>query len=203
MYDRLIGDLAVSGYAIVSGFISLELSRALLQESEDHWGNGKFNTSAVGRGIEKQRQIEIRSDDILWLDPLALSDSQKIYWEQMNQFREAINRELFLGIVELEAHLARFAPGGYYKPHLDQHRTSRSRILSTIIYLDENWQESDGGQLRLYTDPEKGVSGPAIDVFPEPGKLVVFLSADYWHEVLVARHARHSLTGWFRSRESF
>ena len=60
---------------------------------------------------------------------------------------------------------------------------------------------TDGGQLRLYTDPAKGAAGPFLDVFPQAGTVVIFRSADFWHEVMPSARVRLSLTGWLRGRE--
>lgn len=88
-------------------------------------------------------------------------------------------------------------------PHLDRHREAggSALIVSTVVYLDQDWRPEIGGQLRLYTDPGAGVNGPSIDIYPEPGQLVVFLAAEFWHEVCLSTRQRCSLTGWFRSRE--
>jgi SM-20-related protein len=41
-----------------------------------------------------------------------------------------------------------------------------------------------------------------LDVLPEGGTLVAFLSERFQHEVLPARRERLALTGWFRRRAS-
>jgi hypothetical protein len=40
----------------------------------------------------------------------------------------------------------------------------------------------------------------ALEIWPEGGTLVAFLSDRFEHEVLPARRQRLSLTGWFRQR---
>jgi SM-20-related protein len=37
-----------------------------------------------------------------------------------------------------------------------------------------------------------------VDIFPEGGKLVVFLSGESPHEVLPTNKERISITGWFK-----
>ncbi|MCB1098220.1 MAG: 2OG-Fe(II) oxygenase [Verrucomicrobiae bacterium] len=193
-------NLADFGYAIIPGFIELPLVRELVAESRDSRAEGDFVPAAIGMGDQKQVVAQIRTDEIRWLEPQNLSGPQSRYWDQMEVLRVTLNRTLFLGLFELEAHLACFPPGGFYKAHLDCHQNSNARILSTIIYLDEGWATADGGQLRLYIDRETGINGASIDIFPEPGKLVVFLSPVFWHEVRVSTRHRHSMTGWFRRR---
>lgn len=201
-FDAIIDDLAHTGFSVIPGFFSCAWASALMKENLAIWEEGDFKKAAVGRGKRKQRRAEIRTDSIHWLTPSTLTPLQEIYWHRLHALREELNRSLFLGLFELEAHLARFSAGGYYKPHLDQHRKTSSRILSAITYLDDDWVEEDGGNLRLYTDRFEGVDGPFLDVSPEPGKLVLFLAADFWHEVRIARRPRHTITGWFRRREA-
>ena len=84
--------------------------------------------------------------------------------------------------------------------------------MTFILYLNENWQAEQGGQLRLYTDAtaenEGNVEGDLqqgrqdyVDIEPQGGTLVLFLSERFYHEVLPATRERLSLTGWLRRRE--
>jgi len=38
-----------------------------------------------------------------------------------------------------------------------------------------------------------------LDIYPRDGRLVLFLSADFEHEVLPAARERLSVAGWFRT----
>jgi len=98
-----------------------------------------------------------------------------------------------------EAHLAIYPPGTYYHRHIDQFIGIGTRRVTCTLYLNEDWQAADGGQLRIYTDPDDPQYGE--DILPLGGTLVTFLSARFLHEVLPARRSRMSITGWFRTRE--
>jgi SM-20-related protein len=112
-----------------------------------------------------------------------------------------LNRELQLGLFELEAHFAAYPPGAFYRRHRDQQTGSNIRVVSCVLYLNSDWKGADdGGQLRLYLDSEQ--SANYQDVPPEGGTLVCFMSERFWHEVLPASRLRLSLTGWFRRRGS-
>ena len=199
-FDGLADDLSEAGYVVVPDFLGRQTGETLVEEITTLWNDGSYRAAAVGRGDERQIRAEIRSDHVRWLDPTALTTPQAGYWEQMERLRVALNRTLYLGLFDLEAHLACFPAGAHYKAHLDRHRESEVRQLSAIIYLNPEWSTEDGGELRLYTDRESGTGGPFLDVIPGFGKLVLFLSGDFWHEVLPARRERHSITGWFRRR---
>jgi SM-20-related protein len=71
--------------------------------------------------------------------------------------------------------------------------------VSVILYLNEGWSPEEGGALRLYLG-EDG-DGPARDIPPVFGRMVVFWSERFFHEVLPAGRERMSLTGWLRTRE--
>jgi len=188
------------GYVVLPDFLDEGSGLALLDEIRAFRERGALHEAAVGRGGEKQVRSEIRSDEVLWLDPASLTETQQRYWDRMETLRLILNRELFLGLFDLEAHLACYPPGAFYKAHLDCHRGSSARQVSAIVYLNRDWSPEDGGTLRLYTDREAGKDGPFLDITPGFGKLVLFLSSEFWHEVLPARRERFSLTGWFRKR---
>lgn len=199
--SSLADDLADQGYAVVEDFLPAAACLALAEEIRALWEEGVMRQAAIGRGEGRQLKEGIRNDFVHWLEPSALSDAQRVYWERMEWLRQELNRQLYLGLFDLEAHLACYASGGYYKPHLDRHQTSSARILSTVFYLNTDWHEADGGLLRLYTDPEKEVKGPHLDITPSIGRVVIFQSAAFWHEVLPAQRERLSITGWFRRRD--
>jgi SM-20-related protein len=59
-----------------------------------------------------------------------------------------------------------------------------------ICYLNENWEENHGGQLRMH------LPSGELDVFPTAGTMVCFRSDQIEHEVLPATRERRSITGW-------
>jgi SM-20-related protein len=118
----------------------------------------------------------------------------------MEELRQRLNRELTLGLFDLDAHLALYPPGARYRCHLDRFENDESRIVSVVLYLNPDWHTDDEGALRLYLgEPE---SEPFEDVLPVGGTLVCFLSERFHHEVLPARRERLAATGWFRRRSA-
>lgn len=192
---NITDDLEKQGFSIQEDFLSTTLVQQLKDTLAALRQHGEFKQAGVGR--EKQHHIEqsIRSDQIAWFDDIALSAAQEQYLQTMEILREAINQQFFLGLFDFEVHFALYSPNAFYKRHLDQHRFQDTRVLTVIVYLNENWQDSDGGQLRIYLPDSR-----SIDVIPRAGTLVCFFSNDYEHEVLPAKRERASLTGWFRKR---
>lgn len=198
--ERIAGELATEGWSVVSGFLSPERIETLASESLELWHGGEFRPSGVGRGESWQRRPEIRGDHVLWIDEIERTPAQERYWLELERLRRAINQRLFLGLFGFEGHLAIYPPGSFYRRHLDQFHEARHRVVSTILYLNQDWTEGDGGELRLYL-PDGTGGEIAHDVAPAGGTLVAFLSDTFEHEVLPARRERMSLTGWFHRRD--
>jgi SM-20-related protein len=189
--------LARSGYAVIPDFLDPDVCRALADECRRFRNRGEFHYAAVGRGERQEVRQEIRSDIIRWLDRDDCGEWQGQYLQILDAYQQVLKRELFLPLVEFEGHCAVYPPGSFYQRHLDQFRGVGQRTVTVILYLNEQWLEEDGGQLRIYLD-EAGHE--SLDVLPQQGTLVTFLSADYWHEVLPAHRDRLSITGWFKTR---
>lgn len=192
--------LADQGWATCRDFISREEVATLRGQLREWWQEGELRQAGVGRGSSFQVREDIRRDYVRWLDFSVERKFSTFIQAHFEPLRLAINREMFLGLYEYEGHATVYPPGAFYKRHIDQFRDASHRKLSVILYLnDSDWSASDGGQLRLFL-PADGAE-QVIDVLPEGGTLVVFLSHGIPHEVLVTRRERFSLTGWFRTRE--
>jgi SM-20-related protein len=190
--------IAGPGWCVTPGFLSPTEVSALVAEAAALRARGTFRTARVGRGQGLRANPEVRSDQILWVDAETDGAAIRGYLTHLEDLRQTLNRELFLGLVDFEGHLALYPPGSSYRRHLDQFRGVERRTLSCILYLNPDWQAADGGALRIYPDPED--PGRFAEVLPEGGTLVTFLSARFEHEVMRARRERLSLTGWFRRR---
>jgi SM-20-related protein len=198
LLDRISQEIYQNSYAVVDDFVDESFRQALLREQTDLLNQGQFKKAAVGKGDQKQVRAEIRSDEVLWMDPSALSPLQAIFWEKIAELQQVLNRRCFLGLKSFEGHFARYPIGSFYKRHLDQFHAVPHRIVTVILYLNESWTEADGGQLRMYFPQEDG-SESIEDVLPLGGRLVVFLSEEIPHEVLPTLKERISITGWLRN----
>ncbi len=190
--------LARDGYAIIPNFLDKATCAALATEGRKQIDAGMLQQAGVGQGNEHSLRSEIRSDHILWLDESNTQPLQQQYLDLLEAYRQEVNRQLYIGIFEFEGHLALYPPGSFYKRHLDRFRDDDRRTVTAILYLNDEWNESDGGQLRFYPNGES--VDEYIDVLPEAGTFVTFLSHDYWHEVMPGSRERMSITGWFKRR---
>lgn len=196
--DLIAANLAERGWCVSDDFIPPLLTEQLRHEALAAWQEGGFRPAGVGRGAGLEVRPEVRTDFVAWLDPANLGGAQRLYWERLEALRLALNRALFLGLLDFEGHLAVYPPGTYYRRHLDQFHGIGARQLSCILYLNRDWTAEDGGQLRIFIDPQDPEAH--VEVLPEGGRLVCFLSARFLHEVLPSRRERLSLTGWFKGR---
>ena len=193
-FSSIIDDLAERGWSVQSSFLPSDVTHKLADECRRREAEGALAPAGVGRGEAQAVREGIRSDHIQWLEPgqSAVCDD---YLELMDGLRQQLNRELFLGLEEFECHFAFYPPCAFYQTHLDRFRDDDSRSVTAVLYLNPDWQPGHAGELRMHLP-----DGSQLDVPPLAGNLVVFLSGDFPHEVLVTQADRLSLTGWFRRR---
>jgi SM-20-related protein len=194
MFEAAVSQLVDRGWAVMDDLVPAEVISMLREEAWQYLNEERFREAGVGRGAEQAVRDTVRSDRVYWLDPEALTPTQTHYWESVESIRSLLNRELFLSLVSFEAHYSVYPPGAYYKKHVDRFKTSDERMISSSLYLNPDWREQDGGQLRLYDEVGH------VDVVPRAGVLVLFRSDTVPHEVLPASRTRLSLTGWFLRR---
>jgi SM-20-related protein len=196
MYHALAQTLSARGWEVWHNFISMQQVHALAAEAQRRRDEGAFHAAGIGRGAAFCVRPDIRGDSVHWLDPHESHPALSAYLTQLDTLRVALNRQLFLGLRDFEGHLAIYPPATFYARHCDQFEGTRQRQLTCVLYLNAEWADSDGGQLRLYI-PHPDGSEHFHDIRPQGGTLVCFLSECFEHEVLPAQRERISLTGWF------
>lgn len=185
------------GWCVCPDFLTARHTAELADVLREHWVRGEFDKAGIGRGAKRTIRHEIRGDHVLWLEDWTAPPVQQFVSTELEELRLAFNAAGYLGLHEFEGHFAVYPPGTGYARHLDRFRDDDARIVSLVLYLNQDWQAADGGELLLY--PGDGTQQP-ITVSPAGGTLVGFLSAEVPHEVLPSRRDRLSLTGWFRRR---
>lgn len=187
--------LATTGYVVLEQPLPASLLSLLLARCQDD-DDERFHAARIGRGLARKQIPTLRGDVISWLDDSNSAD--RAYLEWMEVLRTGLNEALFLGLFDFEAHYAIYEAGAGYAKHSDVLDGHRNRILSTVLYLNQDWQSADGGELRLF-DP----AGQSVieTVTPTFGKMIIFLSESFPHEVLMSQVTRRSIAGWFRVRE--
>lgn len=186
-FETIADGLADTGYAVADNFLSPHAIQDVL--GLDLFREEQLKKAGIGKE-NKQINEGIRGDFIKWIDKTDTPDAIKKYTKELDALREFLNQSLFLSLKDYEVHLAMYPAGSFYKRHLDQFKSDDHRKLSVILYLNQDWNESHGGQLRMY------LANDTVDLLPLAGRLVCFRSDLIEHEVLPATRHRMSITGW-------
>lgn len=195
---RVAGALSAEGWIVLANFLPAPLVAALRDEVIRHASQGELQVAGIGHGVQHRQQASVRSDRTRWL--VGDTPAQEAYLAQMESLRLSINRGLFLGLFDYECHFAHYPPGAFYRRHRDAFSGDDARVVTTVLYLNEDWQERDGGELLVW--PAGAAVEPITRVSPQGGTLVCFLSETFPHEVLPAQRDRYSIAGWFRRQGS-
>jgi len=195
---EIAAGLAERGVAALPAFLADDEVAALRSAAEQRRAAGEFHAARVGRGARSRHQPAVRGDEICWLEAARASAPERALLARWGALLLALNRELFAGLSELEAHYARYPPGAGYARHLDRFRDDDARVISLVLYLNERWRDGDGGELRLFASESS--SEPALTVAPRGGTLVALRSDTIAHEVAPAQRERWSVAAWLRRR---
>lgn len=149
-------------------FVAVDGSRELLVKSQI------FETETHVKGILEQAPC------------LSLLHNDASLRERLNQGMPTLNLQSHSVKLQYNA-----GKGGCFPMHFDSEPTVDARVLTAILYLNEEWVPSNGGQLRLYPFPND-----PIDVEPTIGKLVLFSSRNMLHRVLPSSRERYCITLW-------
>ncbi|KFA95305.1 2OG-Fe(II) oxygenase [Vibrio sp. ER1A] len=187
--QKLIDSLFSQGYYIWDDFLSPEQVDALKECLPENW-----KKACIGRNDEVMRESAIRSDKICWLSS-DLGEPVQQFLSKMEIIRQAANQNFFLGLFEYEAHFAKYEKGDFYQKHLDCFRGNENRRLTTVFYMNDEWTEQDGGDLVVYDLDDNELTR----IKPKSGRLFVFFSEQFPHEVLPTHRERFSIAGWFRT----
>ncbi|GAA4810140.1 SM-20 [Marinicella pacifica] len=193
--DVIVSGLYSTGFVVLDHVFDDNYLTCLLKELID-LNPQEFKPAGIGREDAYQKNKFVRNDRIHWLDGDESFLSSYLTWAE--SLRLAVNRRLFLGLYEYECMFAHYPEGAFYKRHIDAFKTGINRRLSTVLYLNPQWGPQDGGELVMYAPDSNRITH---QILPTMGRLVVFLSEEFPHEVLPAKRARYSLTGWYRINE--
>ena len=195
----ILEDLSTHSWTVQNDWILENERRELLSWAKNLRAEGHFKPARITR--QAQRSESIRGDEILWLEENSSALTQLIS-QKLKTLQEDLNQNLFCGLERFEFHLACYPTGKHYDAHYDQPRHLANlpggRAISFILYLNDDWQDEEGGELVLFDS--KDSSQIVTKVLPLGGRLVMFRSDVILHEVRAPNRERWSLTGWFHRR---
>jgi len=219
-----ISALEGRGFFVLENFLEDGYCNRLIQDFDRRRELGEFQDAGVGASAEVQKKI--RQSELIWLDPEDPPDAFGQLLSFIEELQSRLNQQYYMGLKDWEAFYSVYRPGSYYRRHIDNFRGKNRRIITFILYLNQNWEKQKGGQLRIYWDPGKaspssnpGASGIPesrkeiivssendvlkwqecyLDIEPVAGRLVVFYAPELEHEVLPCFSDRYCITGWLR-----
>jgi SM-20-related protein len=191
-FDLLINSYLENKVGIDTEFLSDTLSKGLQKNILQLENDGLLQSAGVGNESIKDNQQTFRGDKIYWMDKQHDNVFEQEFLHQIEGFIDHLNSTCYTGINDYEFHYALYEQGCAYKKHKDQFKNDNNRKYSLINYLNENWEEENGGKLKLYQD--NGVQ----EVSPKSQTAVFFKSDEMVHEVMLANRSRMSITGWLK-----
>jgi SM-20-related protein len=198
-YEKIISGLLEDNYCVVENFFNLEEVGLLRKTLLDKYEKDDFKKAAIGNKTNENIERSVRGDFILWINEADAGESEFIFFNKLNSLIEYLNKTCFLGILQKEFHYALYPEGTFYKRHLDTFQNDDRRKLSLVCYLnDEDWKPENGGELVIYKE-ENGIE-VAKNIYPLPGRMVIFESQMLEHEVKPVKTPRLSITGWLKTR---
>ncbi|SFE96987.1 2OG-Fe(II) oxygenase [Flavobacterium xueshanense] len=192
-FEDLIASYIENKVGISEHFLSTDLAHNLRQNLIVLKQKSLLMQAGIGNSEKVSYDGAIRSDSIYWLDKKHNNAFENEFFAQIEAFIVYLNQSCYAGITGYEFHYSLYESGDFYLKHLDQFKNNPSRKYSMISYLNNNWKESDGGELLIHQlDNNQKIA-------PTQGKTVFFKSDELVHEVLVTQNTRMSITGWLKS----
>lgn len=192
-FDCLINSFIADKVGLANDFLSVSLAAHLKENLIALYADKQLLSAGIGNNAQLQHDKLIRSDKIYWLDRKHEDVFEIRFFELMDRFVCYLNSMCYTGITDYEFHYALYEKGSFFKKHLDQFQSNKSRAFSMIMYLNTDWQKNDGGELCIYHKDKLQM------IEPRNGKCVFFKSNELVHEVLLTHQPRLSITGWLKT----
>jgi len=191
-FQLLIDSYLDNKIGIDPAFISERLAKGLQLHIRQLHHDDMMTSAGIGNQAVKDSSQKIRGDKIYWLDKSHTNIFELEFMQLVEEFIRHLNQTCYTGINGYEFHFAVYEEGSFYKKHTDQFQNDNNRKFSLISYLNEDWQEEDGGQLHIHRE------GETQKIRPGSGKAVFFKRDEMEHEVTRAGRSRMSITGWLK-----
>jgi Rps23 Pro-64 3,4-dihydroxylase Tpa1-like proline 4-hydroxylase len=199
------------GYTIIDNVISEELQKNILEQTNDMVSSNKLQPAGSSKSEHDDpfRDNKARTDLTAWLHH---EQEQGALKKLMNQIIAPLGSDISK-VLHLRKHWKQaehqlaFYKGsttnpGYYEKHRDAFPDEGSneeimtqRRVTAICYVNHQWQEGDGGKLRIWTSKRDG--GHSLDIEPIGGRILLFLSGAVDHQVLHTYKDRVAITAWY------
>jgi SM-20-related protein len=189
-WQKWLDDLAANDFVYVDNFIPDQHFKEIQHYFESLRTDSEFSKAAIGNSENRQVESSIRGDFIYWLSKERDTPLSEVF-ALLDELVDRLKQYLLLSISDFEFHFALYPAQTRYKKHIDQFQGTNNRLISVLIYLNEDWQTGDGGELKVYRPDSQDML-----IQPLAKRLVMFRSDTVEHEVLRTEVPRKSLTGW-------
>ncbi len=194
-FENLVQGLIAHKFGTCEDFISVSTLGGLRTNLLRYKLEGKMHPAGIGRKFDYHKNTLVRGDEIKWIGQDTTDVNEQFFLTKIELFIRYLNQSCFTAINDYEFHYAYYDVNSFYKRHLDSFRNDRARKFSFVLYLNEDWQESDGGRLSLYFQDRP------VDIYPIGGRIIFFKSDEIEHEVHPSFfRPRLSIAGWLKSR---
>ncbi|SPX86904.1 2OG-Fe(II) oxygenase [Moraxella ovis] len=183
LIDAKLDDFIATGTMVLDDVFAMDDLTALQNES----GFIEYRQAHLTHG---ERETAIRGDSIRWIDESCPVGSA--YLHAIDELGRYFNATLYAGIRSSEAHYACYPAGFGYRWHSDNPKGRDERIISAVFYLNDAWQDADGGQITVIDS-----MGDTIQLAPQPNRLVIF-DSNLQHQVEITHRQRFSIATWLR-----
>ncbi|MFT6866404.1 MAG: SM-20-related protein [Cyclobacteriaceae bacterium] len=193
-YEDLIEGLLNQEFGVCTGLLDESTIIGLRNNLIQHWINGEMRPAGVGQKFDFTKNVLVRGDLIKWISNDSTNIFEVILMDRIREFYHYLNSTCFTSINDFEFHYAFYEQGSFYKKHLDQFKNDRGRQFSLVFYINDNWLESDGGNLSIHR-----IGQDIVNIYPSAGQVVFFKSDEIEHEVhpSLTRY-RLSIAGWLK-----
>ena len=145
-FDTLIDSYLEDKVGISNSFIGVSLAASLKENLMRLHSTNQLLSAGIGNNTIVDHDLLIRKDKIYWLDRSHQNIHENLFFNLIDEFVLYLNSTCYTGITGYEFHYALYESGSFYKKHLDQFQNDSRRIYSMIMYLNTDWQVSDGGE---------------------------------------------------------
>lgn len=208
--DAIGAQLEKQGYCILDGFLTNEQVRQLRREVRECHSEGRLTGGGLVNGRlpsaddAKYADRAPRGDVIGWFDPEEWHHGKGLesYLVKLGTLVQELGRPVkdLKKVTSRSKAMAACYPGhgARYVKHVDNdenHPLCRTRLLTALIYLNESWQQGDGGELAIFDANDPNILRQTVA--PQQNRLLLFWSDRRTpHEVLPSEKLRYSVTVW-------
>jgi SM-20-related protein len=150
IFNALIDSFIADKVGIADGFLTISLAQHLKENLAKLYADKQMLSAGTGNEKIVNHDKLVRGDVIYWLDRRHNNQYENDFFDLMDAFVLHLNSTCYTGITGYEFHYTLYEKGSFYKKHIDQFQQNGSRAYSMVMYLNADWKQNDGGELRIH-----------------------------------------------------